>query len=313
MKKRFRSSLVFLCVLLISITFFSSVCFSAYIYQNRAKRVIATQKSGELQFSSNVLLDYDSSSSAIGSYSYSFTSDENGEIRYQQVNITVCNYPQSATNLVNDFDIEYDFIIDIYDKDGNEVKSGNYDMFKIKKNNGNFADFNSNHVSFEKNKLSQGTMTQDIYILSCPLNSVDFGNDYYILIRAVPCSGSENATSGKMLGRRITFSKSAPPSSNWSGTFEEIPDNIDKRDVYGFNYIIKGSGKGKVTLKWDSGKIEIDPLFLPEEMSKKENEISFNVDETKINYYSVQFYRTSIPDENENEYPEITFEFNEVK
>ena len=136
---------------------------------------------------------------------------------------------------------------------------------------------------------------------------------YCIKMEAVPSDSELPSLTGYVLVRYIRTA-----DSGWSGELENLADNTD---YDAFNYIIKGSGKGNFTFKWDASKVAINQQFLQNSDVKfliddngestviagndqfTEDDIlpdgdgfrslTIVVDSSKTNRYDVQFYKVN--------------------
>ena len=105
---------------------------------------------------------------------------------------------------------------------------------------------------------------------------------------------SYSAVNGNKLGRVFAFSEHYVYSTTWTGSFAET--TADSYDA--FNYIIKGQGKGTVTLTWDNSQLEINKVFLENNSLSVTSEgsmssLTIEVDSTVgQNRYDIQFYKT---------------------
>ena len=112
----------------------------------------------------------------------------------------------------------------------------------------------------------------------------------------MPDDASKSYTNNENLARIFTFSEYNPNAITWTGEFAET----ETEGYDGFNYIVKGQGKGKVTIEWNSAQLEISQIFLENNNITAETDtesgwkkITFDVDSDTQNRYDIQFYKTS--------------------
>ena len=255
---------------------------AAYTSLSNAKRTISTVGSKQL-FSSNILLEYDKEKNDIQGKSMSFSTD--GDIVFK---VSVCNYAQGDAGKYASEDITYKINVSLIDQNGNQVtdqdvlsgyKWGETSFSALQEGNG---------------RLNGGTESKNTYSVTVPVADM---KKYKIRITAVPDNNRY-----KPLGRILYFSEDIA-SSEWRISY--LSDEL-KQEAYDLGCIhikLTGSEYAKLTLRWDSKHVQIDPWFLKD--IKNDNNASAIVDadnksltftaggDTGKNQYNIAFYRTS--------------------
>lgn len=109
-------------------------------------------------------------------------------------------------------------------------------------------------VSFSGETLAAGVSSTDRYIVSVSSSDLEKDQpDFYVRVWAEP-----NTPLSKIY-TRIFGAKSSEASSSWIGSLVE--SNCASVDYDFYNYVISGSGAGKVDILWDSDVFEINPFF----------------------------------------------------
>lgn len=272
-------------VIVVSVMAVGIVSGAAYINRNSVKRVVSTQGSGGTAFSSNymtLLLENDTFS--VKSISISDNTAPSTLV------ITVCNYVQSDPSKVNQNNITYNMKFELVDKQNHPVKSG-YGNAQVTCE-GNTEDFVDGICEFAAHTLTGETKSVKTYVVTVPKELVEA--EVRIKAAAVPSdNNSKAAVNNYFLGRIFTFVYAEETKMTWTGSFvEKTTDGYD-----GFNYIIKGQGKGTVTLKWDPSKLEINQTFwrmngfTVVDADDNKKSLTMAVDSDKQGRYDIQFYQ----------------------
>ena len=284
-KMRLRAAAVFFAVLLIIGGF---VAYTAYINLNTVKRVVSTNGSGGTPFSSNylILVPKDTTVYTVKNI---YCPEE---AEYADFSINVCNYAQNDPSMVNGHDISYVFTLTQQNSNGTvntDVLSG----LKVTDKDGNVYGFTDGVCRIPDRLLTGGTKSVDTYSIVIPkqmVNSID------LRAEVEPSnSASYSSVNDNKLARVFTFSEHLTISTSWTGSFSET--STDGYDA--FNYIIKGQGKGTVTLTWDNSQLEINKLFIENNglsvtTVDSTSKLTIDVDSTLgQNRYDIQFYKTS--------------------
>lgn len=261
-------------VIVMSVMIVGIVSGAAYINRNSVKRVVSTQGGGGTAFSSNYMTL--SASDAYSIKNISFPENENT----MSFDITVCNYVQNDPSKVNDKDIEYTLTLTLLDNN-NQVITSAYTGLSV--TDGAFTD---GVCTITGQTLAGKTKSVNKYTVTVPKAFVDEG----VRIKAVaePTESSKGAVNNSTLGRIFAFSYAIDSAMTWTGSFVET--TVDGYD--GFNYVIKGQGKGTVTLTWDPANLEISKVFLElNNFTAANSSLTFAVDSNNINRFDIQFYK----------------------
>ena len=156
----------------------------------------------------------------------------------------------------------------------------------------------------------------------------------YVEIQAIPDPPGTYTGLSSLKGR-ICLSKSERMEPiTWTGAFNEAgadtsvgePPHTVSTQLDGYNYVIQGMGAGTARLEWKSGYLEVNELFLLDELgispqnlpteSDGTKWVVFTVDSNTKNRYDIQLYRTGTKSETEydtweeiNSYVTFTFPY----
>lgn len=144
--------------------------------------------------------------------------------------------------------------------------------------------------------IAGGSAKNDLFTLTFDKNEV--GNTpkgYCIKLVAVPYNGDLPTLTGLVM---VRFSKRA--STGWTGTLEEIDASIED-DYDAYNYYLEGNGKGKLTFRWNSKYVRINPRFYTNsnysfdgsitDIGDDMLQLTIQVDSSVINRYEIQFFK----------------------
>lgn len=312
----------------------------AYTGVNSVKHVLSTQAPSGVLFSSNSLKATANS-----------TISSSQRLSSQQYDITVCNYEQIKAAEPNPEDIIYNLTASLKVRDGNtykdlsELDDGTEKQqyiellenrsYKIKmqqddgsgdsyENECNLANEPNYNHTFTGYKLTGNKLSTDVFRIEFDSFELeDTEPDFYIFVQAEPTSPSGIES----IQNIYCVAQSASEASAWRGSLLETDCNTVDYDFY--NYIISGSGKGKIEVMWDNSMFEINPFFLEmegittvEPIKGTHNgwsKITFEVDSTKENRYDIQLYKNSknitsyTGENNANKYIDCTFTTNSIE
>lgn len=263
------------------------VAYTAYINLNTVKRVVSTQGSSGTPFSSNYLLLVPKDTTAYATKNI-YCPEGADDTDFA---INVCNYVQNDPSTLNENNIRYEFILTLQNSDGT-VNTETFSGLSVTDNNKVSYEFTDGVCRISDRVLTGNTKSVDTYSIVIPKQMV---NTVDLRAEAVPAdSDSYSTVNGNKLGRVFTFSEHYVYSTSWTGSFYET--TADSYDA--FNYIIKGQGKGTVTLTWDHSQLEINKVFLENNGLSVTSEgsiskLTIDVDSTAgQNRYDIQFYKT---------------------
>lgn len=269
----------------VSVLLTGLVVFAAYTNLNSVKRVVSTQGGRGTAFSSNYL-----NLTAMSSDTYALKNipfAESSDIAAFEIN--VCNYVHNDPSKVNENSITYSLTLTLVDAEGATI-NGSYSGLTVLDDSNTSFRFSEGVCVIPNKALTGGIKCVDTYRITVPREFIDT-----VRIRAVaePDSASYQYTDNKKLGRVFNFTEYNAAATTWTGSFTETTaEGYD-----GFNYVIKGQGKGTVTLEWDTQGLEISQVFLENngisvtEANGKKS-FSINVDSNTRSRYEIQFYKT---------------------
>lgn len=139
-----------------------------------------------------------------------------------------------------------------------ELSSYNY---RIKHNSNNesfvFGTDGKASYTFENCSIAGGAANSDLFTLTFDKNEVSNSpKEYCVKLVATPNNTDLPVLTGIVM---VRFSKQA--STGWSGSLEDIDEDIED-DYDGYNYYLEGTGKGKLTFRWDAAHVTINKDFL---------------------------------------------------
>ena len=265
--------------LLLASSFFT---LAAYTSLSSAKRVI-TVKGAEQYFTSDVLLAYEDSSSALQTRTYLFgkdTTDGTATTKYQ-FTVQVCNHLQNDETKFDMKGFQYTFTAELLDENGKAVTDeAILNDFKITQTEQiTQTDTGGKKTTTEKdsqveNSNNKYTITSSFaggqekaetktYTFSWTKKEI---LKYKIKITAVP---DKQTTSYKPLGRMIVMATDTT-QTEWTGSFLSTEESaVNSGQKLGLlNYRISGHLEDDYILSWDCSKVEIDQWFL-QDMIKK--------------------------------------------
>lgn len=262
---------------------------AAYINLNMVKRVVSTQGAGGTPFSSNYLLLVPRETT---SYSIKNINCPEGA-GYAEFEINVCNYVQNDPSKISENDIKYKLTLTQLNNDGT-VNTQSFIGLKVTDANGTSYSFTNGVCCIADQLLAGNVKSVNTYYVTVPKQMVNKGD---LRTEAEPGdSDSYSVTNGNKLGRTFVFTEYNALSSSWTGSFTETTaENYDA-----FNYVIRGQGKGTVTLSWDPAQLEISSIFLDnnalqDKVTSDGSKKSLTIEVDSINgqnRYDIQFYKT---------------------
>lgn len=250
--------------------------YAAYTKSAHHKWVVAAQETpSDLRFSSNYLASCDWKNLSYVTRLVSAGGDT------VTVGVTVCNYPQSDLSRVNDSNITYTLKTQLVKEDGSNAS---VDGLTVRINDSDFGTSLSG-------TLTGGVASQNLYRIT--LSAADLGKleNVYLQIAAVPEDASAAATENQALAGRLRILPAAAQATPWAGHFADTAAYTTNLDA--FNYEIQGSAQGKVTLSWDSSKVDLSLWSRALLKADGDNPITFSVGGAdQPTSYRLQFYRT---------------------
>lgn len=240
------------------------------------KRVVSTEPSPSVMFSSNCMRT-ETSSRRLTSSEYS---------------ITVCNFDQEQPNIFNPSTINYtlqaklqvktdvgytdlaEYLLPL-ETTNNELyneyvaKANSYFIAKTEDDsdenitnpeNKPFNVGNGFSATFTSDSLAAKHSSVDKYKVKIDENAITSANtDIFVYVWAVPNDPLE-PISTMLYGTAITAN-----TASWTGTF--IEQDCDSVDYDFYNYVITGSGEGTVDILWNPQKFSINDFFFDKKLS----------------------------------------------
>ena len=245
------------------------------------------------------------------------------------VSVTVCNYPQNDRLKFHETDISYTLEATLLDANGKPLTdeiscldtNGNprtirkdilISCFKLKLNNednGTFTkDANGNVTCGPINaSLAGGAANWNVHVLQCTasegIDAASLMNLVSIQMKVTPNCGDSCLASSQLLGRLKVVAVDRS-DQQWYGNFVEDLSNLAAVDA--LNYVLSGTAKETITLKWNPKVItlsqwSIDDLssIMQDPNADVNDSITIQVGgEGKPTSYRLQFYWTNgIPSE----------------
>ncbi len=232
------------------------VTYAAYTRINIVKRVVSTDAGAGARFSSDSM----NSSDAGMIVRKSFSSQTDDAL----VDVHVFNYPYPKASLYRNVATDYNVVSRIGTHDGTtftplsgEALTNLSNDYYISYNDGAHKLYNatSGTVTYSNCRLGAGKVDPDLF-------SVHFSNaelsdnppGYCVEIVATPEDTSLPVLKGYIF---VRYSKVI--ESGWTGALEELSSD---KDYDGYNYILEGSGAGRITFKWNPTYLNINKQFL---------------------------------------------------
>lgn len=255
---------------------------AVYTEVSTVKRVVTTKSAPKVLFSSNCM--------RVDIYERRMPAEE--------FHVTVCNYDQNIPDVPNQQEIEYILTAQLWVKYGEKVmtfselqgklgenseaynaivaRATGYKIGKTQDNNvehsiespslieftasNNFEVTFGNTTNYEK--LPGGQSSTDRFKVVVP--SRDFQTtdpEFYVYVKAEPT----DAGLPERIQTLLYGSQNVMTTALWSGTLAERSTNTLDYDFY--NYVITGSGSGRLDIMWDPNWFEVNEFFFNSSLS----------------------------------------------
>lgn len=264
-------------LIVVSVILGSIVTSALYTEVSSVKRVVTTKSAPKELFSSNCM----------------YPDLYERRIPTKEFTINVCNYDQSSPDIPNPSDITYTLTAQLHVKyrgtimtfselstalDGdtdtyNEIvaRAAGYSIQKTQDNNTTgvitkptevvFSSINNFEVIFSKETLLGGKVSTDRFKVIIPDRDFDTTTpEFYVYVKADPDDSGLNNIQTRLYG-----SQNIVVTSSWSGILAER--NTSTLDYDFYNYIITGSGTGKLDIMWDSDWFDVNAFFFDSGLS----------------------------------------------
>lgn len=304
---------IWLAIIVITVT--SIVSYAAYTRVTVAKRVISTGEGAGFPFGSDLM------SSTVKKIKRMPFSDQNDT---PDIPLNIFNYPYPRRSSCGRDDTIYDLTVTLGTLDdlnnfspltGTDITDlgTGYVVVEEQGQQRSYTFGSDNKIThtFSNCSITGGNFNSNLFTMKFdPAElTAEIPKGYCMKMEAIPGDSELPSLTGYVLVRYIRTA-----DSGWSGELEELTADTDY-DAY--NYVIKGSGKGNFTFKWNASKVAINQQFLQNSDVKflvngtpisgnpsfKENDISPDgdgfrsltiiVDSSKTSRYDVQFYKVN--------------------
>lgn len=289
--KKLKKHWITIWLVVVSVTLGTFVTYAIYTEVSSVKRVVTTKSAPKELFSSNCMFadlyerripasefnvnvnNFDLNSPGIPNQSeIQYTLKARLEVKH---NGTIKTFDQLQTDLAGDTDA-YNAIVAKAEQRG-------YYIGKSQENNSHGIVSNPAMAKFQSSNgfqvvwgespdyetLPGGSISTDRFKVIIPQD--DFNDpdpEFYVYVQAEPTdSGLTNLIRTRLYGSLNTVATAA-----WSGTLAE--KNTSSTDYDFYNYIISGSGSGKLDIMWEDDWFEIDDFFLNSSLSGVEFDTS---------------------------------------
>lgn len=256
------------------------VTYAVYTEVFSVKRVVSTKSSPKDLFSSNCLMPdlYER------------------RVPTREYTINVCNYDQKYPDIPNPLEVQYTLFAELRVKYGNEIltfaqlqtkladntaayeeivaRAGGYSIGKVQDNNPSgkiqspvmtaLSVSNGFSASFGTpayETLPPGVVSADRYRLILPPEAFEREDpEFYVFVQAVPVNSALSELETLLYG-----AKNIVITASWTGALAEAGTGTTDYDFY--NYIIAGSGSGKLDLLWDPEWFQVSDYFFNPDLS----------------------------------------------
>ena len=308
--KKLRKHWILVWLVVAAVSFSAVIVFAIYTRVSVVKRVISTEAGIGSRFSSDHM-------SVNGLRTIEPISDISGDAEFD---IKVFNYAYPKESSFRAEDTIYDLtatlgVLDDEENftalsDADEIAALSSLSYSItyKKNNDTFEFGAGGEVShtFESCLIPGNRAGEDPFTLV--FDQSEFGETplkYCMKLEATP----QDSERSKLLGY-VTVRYSKKALTGWNGKLEKLDSG---KEYDGYNYYLEGSGKGKLTFRWDKRYVTINKEFLnnkditfdgiSDNSTLKESDLpddtentnmkklTIIVDSTNVNRYEVQFFK----------------------
>ncbi len=289
--------------------------FAAYTRISTVKRVISTEASEAMLFSSNYMQQAIKTTNEVAS-----PEAYNEEGVHPTYIMNVCNFAQGNRGTWFYKTIEYTLTAQLVDKAKNaSAVSGK--VYTIRKKGSSQAaidlsDGTSHTIgsfTLEYSRLHEAYDEFEIVLDKSELEKTS--PEHYILVRATPTEDFGSAIPSVISGY-IGVSQANTQESGWTGVIED--QRLDSNTYHGYNFVLHGTGKGTVTFIWDPRYLEISPISKTNNSLPDDTEITvsgvayrqikLSVDSEAKARYEINFFKKNGEDygENVNTYLQFT-------
>lgn len=261
---------IFLWILFVSLGLVALVVSAEYPGKNNyMKRVVMSDESSDMMFSSNLLTLVENDKIAYRPY---FVRQLENTTDTYDVDVFVWNYDIDGNGDFYSKEISYDLEIKVVDEHGNTVSSlGTDKSIHVFKNGSNtplitFSDTGSvytyNSPAQTPEKLATGERTQNTYTVKFSGNW-DLRNDTgkRVMIKATPGAAF---TDLKTLAASIGLKEErSTASTGWKYYINEqrLDGNATPTAYDAYNLVLTGTGSQTIVIEWDPNKVDLNRYF----------------------------------------------------
>ena len=280
----------------------TSMVLAEYIAEkNRIQRVAANVAVSGQPFDSNYMV--------VGAPSFNNIPFASGTETWCPVEVKIWNYNRANPQKTYRGALSYTLTAQLVDSAGNVLddRLGSYQIGIKADNEENYTYFDPQDydatdgyfVSVENSRSfpSNYNMTEHKYTLRFPVSFLTDNPGIYIKLVATPSDMDRLSPISGIFG--VTMQETTLPKG-WNGVFN---DDESQKNYDGFNYLITGSGKERITFSWDPVYLDVNAYNLadygltvtPDDDPGRTgwSMVQFDVDSNDRYRYDFQLYMTS--------------------
>lgn len=253
---------------------FSCALFAAAEYvasTNTMKRVVVSTSDQGKMFSSNVLVENGNTSYVSKSFSQHEEDEQTHTTEPYDVDVYLWNYSLSNLSKWYPTNIDYKVTFTLTDLGGeplsaDTVGSRRVEVIKGSRTLGTLTGSDSSLTTQKQTLVHDSAQSaEDHYILRFSGNW-DLDNDTEICVQMVasPDNGGDKTKYKDLtsLGAVIGLRKNnIVETSGWQAYLAEASEGVSFDSCDGYNLTVTGSGKAKITIKWDANKLACNRNF----------------------------------------------------
>lgn len=251
----------------VSVALFGVIVYAEYPgVNNYIKRVVTSDDSADMMFSSNLLnLTENNKVSYQPIYVKQLT--ENDVAEYYDVDVYVWNYDINGSGDYYKKQITYDLEISIVDAQGNNTTLESGKVVRIMKNDANtylatFSGSSTTYVSSTPEILNTNGRNQNKYTIRFSKNwSLSKDVNKRVMIKAIPTSEfTDLKTLVAAIGLR---EESSSESTGWKYYINEkrISSTATLDDYDAYNLVLSGTGSEQIIIEWNTNKVKLNKDF----------------------------------------------------
>lgn len=238
---------------------------------NTMKRVVVSTSDQGKMFSSNLLVENGNTSYVSKYFSQHEEDEQTHTAEPYDVDVYLWNYSLGNLSKWYPADIVYNVAFTLTDLSGTPLSADDVGTktVKIIKDGSDLGSLSGSQLSFTPSaqtlEYDPSQSAQDHYILRFS-GDWDLDNDTEICVKMVadPYNGGDDTKYKDLtsLGAVIGLRKnSITETSGWQAYLAEASDGLPVESCDAYNLIVTGSGKAKITIKWDPEKLACNRNF----------------------------------------------------